>query len=100
MPVPSANSTSECVFGRSGADEAVLVTGASGYIASWVCLYLLEQGFTIRGTTRNEKKGQWMKDMYKSRGHDKFDYVIVSDLENVGQFFTKKRPLTRAGECF
>lgn len=82
------------------ADGAVLVTGASGYIASWVCLYLLEQGFAIRGTTRDEKKGKWMKDMYKSRGHDKFDYVIVSDLENVGPFFTKTRRLTRVGKCF
>lgn len=64
-------------------NQVVLVTGASGYIASWISLYLLEQGYSIRGTTRNAKKGQWMKDMYKERGFDKFDFVIVSDLENV-----------------
>lgn len=64
----------------------VLVTGASGYIASWVTLYLLEQGYAVRGTTRNAAKGQWMKDMYKQRGYDAFDYAIVTDLENDGAF--------------
>lgn len=46
-------------------------------------MYLLEMGFSVRGTSRTDAKGQWMKDMYRDRGHDKFDYVIVSDLLNV-----------------
>lgn len=61
----------------------VLVTGASGYIASWISLYLLEQGFAVRGTTRNAAKGEWMKRMYQARGLEQFDYVVVSDLLNV-----------------
>lgn len=59
------------------------MTGASGYIASWISLYLLEQGFAVRGTARNAAKGKWMKDMYAKKGYDKFDYVVVSDLLNV-----------------
>ena len=31
----------------------VLVTGASGYIASWLVKQLLEDGFTVHGTVRN-----------------------------------------------
>jgi nucleoside-diphosphate-sugar epimerase len=62
------------------------VTGASGYIASWITLYLLEAGFAVRGTTRTAAKGQWMKDMYAARGLDKFEYAVVSDLENEGAF--------------
>ena len=31
----------------------VLVTGGSGYIASWVVKYLLEEGYTVRATVRN-----------------------------------------------
>ena len=37
----------------------VLVTGASGYIATWVVKRLLEAGYRVRGTVRsleNEKK--------------------------------------------
>lgn len=64
----------------------VLVTGASGYIASWITLYLLEEGFAVRGTTRTAAKGQWMKGMYASRGLDKFEYAVVSDLENEDAF--------------
>lgn len=61
----------------------VLVSGASGYVASWVCLQLLERGYTVRGTARSAAKGKWMKDMYAKRGLDKFDCVVVEDLENV-----------------
>jgi hypothetical protein len=72
MPVPAEGSTSGSSSDtprRRGLTVPVLVTGASGYIAS--C------------TTRNEKKGEWMKQMYKDRGYDKFDYTVVTDLENV-----------------
>ena len=31
----------------------VLVTGATGYIASWIVKKLLERGFTVHGTVRN-----------------------------------------------
>jgi nucleoside-diphosphate-sugar epimerase len=34
--------------------KKVLVTGASGYIASWIIKYLLEEGFEVRGTVRNK----------------------------------------------
>lgn len=37
----------------------VLVTGANGYVASWLVKYLLEDGFTVRATVRdktNQKK--------------------------------------------
>ena len=39
--------------------ERVLVTGASGYIASHIVRLLLEKGYCVRGTVRslqNEKK--------------------------------------------
>ena len=34
----------------------VLVTGASGYIASWLVKYLLESGHTVHGTVRDPSK--------------------------------------------
>lgn len=34
----------------------VLVTGAGGYVASWIVRYLLEDGYTVRATVRNLAK--------------------------------------------
>lgn len=33
--------------------ETVCVTGAGGFIASWMVKLLLERGYTVRGTVRN-----------------------------------------------
>lgn len=37
-------------------NKTALVTGASGYIGSWVCKYLLEEGYTVRATVRSKAK--------------------------------------------
>ena len=37
-------------------DTPVLVTGGSGYIASWVVQQLLEQGYKVNATVRNKSK--------------------------------------------
>jgi nucleoside-diphosphate-sugar epimerase len=35
------------------AGKTVCVTGASGFIASWLVKLLLERGYTVRGTVRS-----------------------------------------------
>ncbi|XP_052201156.1 phenylacetaldehyde reductase-like isoform X1 [Diospyros lotus] len=37
----------------SGIGKTVCVTGANGYIASWVVKFLLQRGYTVRGTLRD-----------------------------------------------
>ncbi|XP_075489053.1 phenylacetaldehyde reductase-like isoform X1 [Primulina tabacum] len=37
----------------SGAGKVVCVTGASGYIASWLVKLLLQRGYTVKATVRN-----------------------------------------------
>jgi nucleoside-diphosphate-sugar epimerase len=37
----------------SGAGKVVCVTGASGYIASWLVKFLLARGYTVRATVRD-----------------------------------------------
>ncbi|TXG46751.1 hypothetical protein EZV62_026045 [Acer yangbiense] len=44
-PVDSSNSPVS--------SETVCVTGANGFIASWIVKLLLEKGYTVRGTVRN-----------------------------------------------
>lgn len=36
--------------------KVVCVTGASGYIASWLVKLLLQRGYTVKGTVRNLSK--------------------------------------------
>jgi len=35
------------------AEKVVCVTGAGGFIASWIVKLLLERGYTVRGTLRD-----------------------------------------------
>jgi nucleoside-diphosphate-sugar epimerase len=63
----------------------VLVSGASGFIAAWVCKSLLEEGFSVRGTVRTTKKGEFLKKLFQEYG-DRFEYVIVEDMEKVSGF--------------
>lgn len=39
-----------------GVGKLVCVTGASGYVASWLVKLLLERGYTVRATIRNPSK--------------------------------------------
>ena len=34
--------------------KPILVTGGSGYIASWIIRYLLEEGYEVRATVRKK----------------------------------------------
>jgi len=43
----------------------VLVTGASGYLASWIVRYLLEDGRTVRGTVRDPDKPTGLEHLHK-----------------------------------
>ncbi|CAE6423185.1 unnamed protein product [Rhizoctonia solani] len=60
------------------ANETVLVTGASGFIAVWVCRTLLEAGYNVKGTVRSTSKGDYLSNLFKSYG-DRFQYIIVED---------------------
>ncbi|TXI81463.1 MAG: NAD-dependent epimerase/dehydratase family protein, partial [Cupriavidus sp.] len=43
----------------------VLVTGASGYIASWIVKYLLEAGHTVHGAVRDPGKKTGLEHLQK-----------------------------------
>lgn len=66
-------------------NEKVLVTGASGYIASHVLDILLKRGYAVRGTVRSQKKADFIINKYPQY-KDKLDFVIVEDIANEGAF--------------
>ncbi|KAG0568143.1 hypothetical protein KC19_7G189600 [Ceratodon purpureus] len=43
--------------------KTVCVTGASGFIASWVVKLLLERGYIVRGTVRNPEKSKHLLEL-------------------------------------
>lgn len=62
----------------------VLVTGANGYIATWVVQALLEKGYTVRGTVRSEEKGKRLNEYFDSTPYgSKLEWVVVDDISKV-----------------
>lgn len=59
----------------------ILVTGASGFIATHLVSHLLMNGFKVRGTVRSESKGKYLEKLFKGVGE--FEYVIVEDIADV-----------------
>lgn len=63
----------------------LLVTGASGYIASHVVNVLLQLGYSVRGTVRAEKP--WLDKYFASRyPKDRYESVIVPAMEEENAF--------------
>ncbi|XP_043702266.1 cinnamoyl-CoA reductase 1-like [Telopea speciosissima] len=51
--------------GLPGSGQTICVTGAGGYIASWLVKFLLERGYTVKGTVRNpdDPKNSHLKEL-------------------------------------
>ncbi|KAH9536566.1 hypothetical protein CY35_16G006000 [Sphagnum magellanicum] len=65
------------------AGKTVCVTGASGFIASWLVKLLLERGYTVRGTVRNPEKAKHLLQLPSARDHLK---LFSADLLKPGCF--------------
>ena len=65
----------------------VLVTGASGYIASWIVKYLLEAGHTVHGTVRDPAKKSGLEHLQKlSEAHAGKLKLFKADLLDQGSY--------------
>jgi len=64
--------------------SAVLVTGGSGFVASYCILQLLAEGHTVRTTVRNLQRENHVRSMLKTGGADARDRLsfFAADLEN------------------
>ncbi|KAH8806075.1 hypothetical protein F5884DRAFT_681009 [Xylogone sp. PMI_703] len=60
----------------------VLVTGATGFVATHVCKQFLERGYKVRGTARDVQKASWLiNDLFKTyAGRGDLELVQVPDL--------------------
>ncbi|KIJ56315.1 hypothetical protein M422DRAFT_150365, partial [Sphaerobolus stellatus SS14] len=60
----------------------ILVTGASGFVASWVVKESNSRGYLVRGIVRSAAKGEHLKELFGGQ----FEYVIVEDVPKNGTF--------------
>ncbi|KAJ6452663.1 hypothetical protein C8R45DRAFT_1083348 [Mycena sanguinolenta] len=63
----------------------VLVSGANGFVASWVVRLLLGHGYSVRGAVRSAEKGASLVELFAPYG-DKFEVVVVPDITAEGAF--------------
>ncbi|KAL9238065.1 hypothetical protein vseg_012541 [Gypsophila vaccaria] len=68
-----------------GLSEAVCVTGAGGYLASWVVKLLLSRGFTVHGTVRNpgDAKYDHLKKLEKASENLKLFKADLLDYDSI-----------------
>ena len=69
----------------SGIDSTVLVTGATGFVGTWVIKVLLERGYRVRCAVRNKGKQEHIRNLYK-RYDDRLEFAEVGDISDTGAF--------------
>jgi nucleoside-diphosphate-sugar epimerase len=67
-------------------DNVVLVTGASGFLASHIVLKLLSQGVSVRGSVRNTNKGDRIRKVLQKHGADtsRLSFVELDLMSDAG----------------
>ncbi|XP_031273714.1 tetraketide alpha-pyrone reductase 1-like isoform X2 [Pistacia vera] len=67
-------------------NKAVCVTGASGYIASWLVKFLLQRGYTVRASVRDPKDTKKTEHLLALDGAKERFRLFKADLKEEGSF--------------
>ncbi|XP_022633150.1 cinnamoyl-CoA reductase 1-like [Vigna radiata var. radiata] len=70
----------------SNIEKVVCVTGASGFIASWIVKFLLQRGYTVRATVRNPANHEKVDHLLKLDGAKERLHLYKADLLEEGSF--------------
>ncbi|ESW03540.1 hypothetical protein PHAVU_011G022300 [Phaseolus vulgaris] len=70
----------------SSEGKLVCVTGASGYIASWIVKFLLQRGYTVRATVRNPNDHRKVEHLLKLEGAEERLHLLKADLLSENSF--------------
>ncbi|XP_073113055.1 phenylacetaldehyde reductase-like [Elaeis guineensis] len=71
---------------RSGSAKVVCVTGASGYIASWLVKLLLQHGYTVRATVRDLADPKKIEHLSALEGANERLHLFKANLLDEGSF--------------
>jgi uncharacterized protein YbjT (DUF2867 family) len=66
----------------NNSNATVLVSGANGFVATWIVGDLLKKGYAVRAAVRREDKGVHLQKLYESYG-DKLELCVVGDMCDV-----------------
>ncbi|XP_068658737.1 phenylacetaldehyde reductase-like [Aristolochia californica] len=70
----------------SAVRKVVCVTGASGYIASWLTKFLLQRGYTVKATVRDLNDPKKTKHLFALEGAKDRLHLVKADLLQEGSF--------------
>lgn len=70
----------------SGAGKTVCVTGASGYIASWLVKFLLQRGYTVKASVRDPNNPKKVDHLLKLDGAKERLHLFKANLLEEGSF--------------
>ncbi|XP_073028201.1 cinnamoyl-CoA reductase CAD2-like [Primulina eburnea] len=70
----------------SGAGKVVCVTGASGYVASWLVKLLLQRGYTVKATVTNLRDPNKVVHLKELEGADERLHLFKANLMEDGSF--------------
>ncbi|KAL7650373.1 hypothetical protein ACMYSQ_012170 [Aspergillus niger] len=65
--------------------SVILVSGANGFLGTWIVRQLLEEGYSVRAAVRTMERGAYLKELFKSHG-ERLEIVAVGDLTEVNAF--------------
>jgi len=68
----------------SESEEVVLITGLSGYLASWVakvCLEKLPENYRLKATVRNKSDLSKFEPLIKEIGKEKFNEIEIVEAD-------------------
>lgn len=65
---------------KSPSDQTILVSGASGFLATQVIKAFLEKGYNVRGTVRSIESAQACRDIFPNADDKQLSFVIVKDM--------------------
>ncbi|KAL3258693.1 hypothetical protein ABHI18_005822 [Aspergillus niger] len=65
--------------------SVILVSGANGFLGTWIVRRLLEEGYSVRAAVRTMERGAYLKELFKSHG-ERLEIVAVGDLTEVNAF--------------
>ncbi|KAJ1375564.1 hypothetical protein SESBI_50863 [Sesbania bispinosa] len=71
---------------ESKLSEVVCVTGASGFIGSWLVMRLLQRGYTVRATVRDPGNMNKVKHLVELEGAKTHLSLWKADLAEEGSF--------------
>lgn len=67
--------------------SVILITGATGYIGSWVTHEFVKQGYRVRIASRSRSKALLLKDILETKyGRDKVEIVLITSMADPGAY--------------